>query len=68
MVESAKSPVGGWVGGDSWFGSTTTAEVMMRFCVDSTWIIKQNQTWCPMKALFAVITLLKMTHFQTSMY
>jgi hypothetical protein len=45
LVESAKLPVGGWVGGDSWFGSTTTAvEVMRRF-----------QTWFPMKALFAVL-------------
>jgi hypothetical protein len=56
LVESAKLPVGGWVGGDSWFGSTTTAvEVMRRFCVNSTWIIKQNQTGLPMKALFAVL-------------
>jgi hypothetical protein len=45
LVESAKLPVGGWVGGHSWFGSTTTAvEVMRRF-----------QTWFPMKALFTVL-------------
>jgi hypothetical protein len=35
LIESAKLPVGGWVGGDSWFGSMTTAvEVMRRFCVN----------------------------------
>jgi hypothetical protein len=56
LIENAKLPVGGWVGGDSWFGSTTAAvEVMQRFSVNSTWIIKQNQSWFPMKALYAVI-------------
>jgi hypothetical protein len=43
LVESSKLPVGSLVGGDSWFGSTTTAvEVMRRFCVNSTWIIWQQ--------------------------
>jgi len=56
LVEGAKIPKGGWVGGDSWFGSTATAvEVMNRFGVNSTWIIKQNQHWFPMKPLFAVL-------------
>jgi len=49
-------PIAGWVGGDSWFGSTTTAiEVIRRFSVHSTWIVKQNQSWFPMKALYAVL-------------
>jgi hypothetical protein len=56
LVEGAKIPKNGWVGGDSWFGSTTTAvEVMNKFGVHSSWIIKQNQVWFPMKPLFAVL-------------
>ncbi len=56
LIENAQLPPGGWVGGDSWFGSTTTAvEVMKRFRVNSTWIIKQNQAWFPMKALYAIL-------------
>ncbi len=43
-------PKGGWVGGDSWFGLTASAvEVMSKFGVHSSWIIKQNQQWFPMK-------------------
>ena len=56
LVEGAKITAGGWVGGDSWFGSVATAvEVMKRFSVHSSWIIKQNQSWFPMKALYAVL-------------
>jgi hypothetical protein len=56
LIENAKLPIAGWVGGDSWFGSTTTAiEVIRRFSVHSTWIVKQNQSWFPMKALYAVL-------------
>jgi len=56
LVTNAKIPEGGWVGGDSWFGSIMTAvEVMKRCGVHSTWIIKQNQQWFPMKALKAVM-------------
>jgi len=56
LVDGAKIPKGGWVGGDSWFGSVSTAvEVMTKFGVNSTWIIKQNQHWFPMKPLFAVL-------------
>lgn len=44
------------MGDDSWFGSVMTAvEVMKRCGVHSTWIIKQNQQWFPMKALKAVM-------------
>jgi hypothetical protein len=56
LVENAKILKRGWVGGDSWFGSTATAvEVMRRFGVHYTWIIKQNQQWFPMKPLYAVL-------------
>jgi hypothetical protein len=56
LVERANIPKQGWVGGDSWFGSVSTAvEVMNKFGVHSTWIIKQNQQWFPMKPLFAVL-------------
>jgi hypothetical protein len=56
LVTNAQIPEGGWVGGDSWFGSVMTAvEVMKRCGVHSTWIIKQNQQWFPMKALNAVM-------------
>jgi hypothetical protein len=56
LVENAQIPPGGWVGGDSWFGSVSTAvEVMARFGVHSTWIIKQNQQWFPMKPLHSVL-------------
>ena len=50
LVEGANIPEGGWVGGDSWFGLTASAvEVMSKFGVHSSWIIKQNQQWFPMK-------------------
>ena len=56
LVDKAKIPRGGWVGGDSWFGSVMSAvEVMTKFGVHSTWIIKQNQQWFPMKALHAML-------------
>jgi hypothetical protein len=56
LVEGAGIPKSGWVGGDSWFGSTATAvEVMNKFGVHSYWIIKQNQHWFPMKQLYAVL-------------
>jgi hypothetical protein len=56
FVEGASIPKGGWVGGDSWFGSTATAvEVMRKFGVHSSWILKQNQQWFPMKPLFAIL-------------
>ena len=56
LVTNAKIPEGGWVGDDSWFGSIMTAVEVMKCCgVHSTWIIKQNQQWFPMKALKAVM-------------
>lgn len=57
QVEGAAVQPGGWVGGDAWFGSVaTTVEVMKRFGVHSTWIIKNNQTLFPMEALKKVMT------------
>jgi hypothetical protein len=56
LVEGASITKSDWVGGDSWFGSTATAvEVMNKFGVHSSWIIKQNQQWFPMKPLYAVL-------------
>jgi len=57
LVEGAKIPKGGWVGGDSWFGSTSTAvEVMNKFGVNSTWIkksalIPHEATLCNVESL-----------------
>ena len=48
--------MGGWVGGDAWFGSIMTAvEVKKRFGVHSTFIIKNNRTFFPMRALKSVL-------------
>ncbi len=56
LVKGASIPKSGWVGGDSWFGSTATAvEVMKKFGVLSSWIIKQNQQWFPKKPFYAVL-------------
>ncbi len=56
LVEGASIPKSGWVGGDSWFGTTATAvEVMKKFGVHSSWIIKQNQQWFPKKPFYAVL-------------
>jgi len=56
QVEGAGLAAGGWVGGDSWFGSILTAvEVKRRFNVHSTWIIKQNSQLYPKKVLHAIL-------------
>ena len=56
QVEGAQLPPGGWVGGDSWFGSVLSAvEVMTRLKVHSTWVIKQNTDFFPMLALRSVL-------------
>jgi hypothetical protein len=56
LVEGADIPQGGWVGGDSWFGSAMSAvEVGIQFGLNSSWIIEQNQQWYPMKPLFALL-------------
>ena len=56
QVEGAGLEEGAWVGGDAWFGSVTTAvEVYSRFKVHSTFIIKNNDDFYPMRALLAVL-------------
>ena len=56
QVEGAKLPCGGWVGGDSWFGSVLSAvEVMTQFGVHSTWVIKQNSDFFLMMAIHSVL-------------
>jgi hypothetical protein len=56
QVEGAGVAKGGWVGGDAWFGSIMTAvEVKKRFGVHSTFIIKNNRTFFPMRALKSVL-------------
>ncbi|KAG7355118.1 hypothetical protein IV203_004474 [Nitzschia inconspicua] len=57
QVEESGVIPGGWVGGDAWFGSVATSvEVFKRFSVNSTFIVKNNQDFFPMKALHAVLT------------
>ena len=56
QVEGAGIPTGGWVGGDSWFGSVASAvEVYKRFGVHSTFIIKTNVQFYPMQVLCAIL-------------
>jgi len=56
LVERAQVLKRGWVGGDSWFGSIATAvEVYKHFGVHFSWIIKQNQSWFPKKALLKLL-------------
>jgi hypothetical protein len=41
IIEGLDLKEGGWIGGDTWFGSIMTAvEVAIHFKVKSTWIIK----------------------------
>lgn len=55
QVEGANMMNKGWVGGDAWFGSIGTAvEVKVRLGIDSTWIIKNNTSFFPKKALLAM--------------
>ena len=56
QVEGANIPLGGWVGGNSWFVSVMiVVEVIKKKGVHSTWIIKQNTAYFPLKALHAVL-------------
>ena len=56
QVKGARIPKGGWVGGDSWFGSVLSAvEVKVQFSAYSTWVIKQNTDFFPMQALHSVL-------------
>ena len=56
QVEGAGLPVGGWVGGDAWFGSVMTAvELRKRLGVHSTFIVKNNKNYFPMEVLHSVL-------------
>jgi hypothetical protein len=56
QVDGAKVPEGGWVGGDAWFGSMMSAvETCGLKKVHSTFIIKNNQAFCLMRPLHAVL-------------
>jgi hypothetical protein len=56
QVKGAKVVPGGWVGGDAWFGSVMTAvEVMKEFDVHSTWIVKGNTAFYPMRVLHRLL-------------
>jgi hypothetical protein len=57
QVEGAGVSKGGWVGGDSWFGSFLSAvEVKVRFDIHSTWVIKQNHDIFPTVAIHSVLS------------
>ena len=56
QVEGAGLPVGGWVGGDAWFGSVmTVVELKKRLGVHSTFIVKNNKNYFPMEVLYNVL-------------
>ena len=56
QVEGAHILPNGWVGGDSWLGSVSTAiEVYKKFNVHTTWIIKNNTYLYLMAALHAIL-------------
>ena len=56
QAEGANVVRGGWVGGDAWFGSIESC-VELKKCLGlySTFIIKQNVQYFPMKILHAVL-------------
>ena len=57
QVDGANVPPNGWVGGDAWFGSVSSAiEVYKKFNVHSTFVIKNNTHLYPMEALHSVLT------------
>ena len=63
QVEGSGMKDKGWVGGDAWFGSVITAiETKKRFGVDSTWIIKNNNSFFPKTALLTVMKARHGTH------
>lgn len=56
QVRGAQVKPGGWVGGDSWFGSVISAvECMKLFGVYSTWVVKQNNDYFPMLVLHEIL-------------
>ena len=56
QVEGSGIKEGGWVGGDAWFGSVmSSVEVFRRFGVHSTFVIKNNTNFFPMKVLHRIL-------------
>ncbi len=56
QAEGANVVRGGWVGGDAWFGSIESCvELKKRLGLYSTFIIKQNVQYFPMKILHAML-------------
>ncbi|MGL5936847.1 MAG: hypothetical protein ACRCZI_14630, partial [Cetobacterium sp.] len=57
QVKGANLTVGGWVGGDAWFGSVMTCvELFREFGVYSTFIVKGHTLFFPMGALHSVLS------------
>jgi hypothetical protein len=56
QAEGAKFIKGSWFGGDAWFGSMESCfELKKRLGLYSTFIIKQNVQYFPMKVLHAIL-------------
>ena len=56
QVEHANLPVGGWTGGDAWFGSVCCAVMVKKVKqVHSTWVVKNNSALSPHAVLLSVL-------------
>jgi hypothetical protein len=56
QVENSGVPVGGWAGGDAWFGSVCASVTLkQQKDVESTWIIKNNLALFPQRPLKAIL-------------
>ena len=56
QVEGSGVKKGGWVGGDAWFGSImSSVEVYKRFGVHSTFVVKNNTRYFPMRVLHRIL-------------
>ena len=56
QVEGAGVVEGGWVGGDAWFVSVASCiEIMKKFKVHSTFIVKNNTNFFLMKVLHKIL-------------
>jgi hypothetical protein len=56
QCDESKVVEGGWVGGDAWFGSVESCvELKKHFNVYSTFFIKQNVNYFPMRVLYKIL-------------
>jgi hypothetical protein len=56
QVQNSQVPVGGWVGGDAWFGSVASCvAVSKELSVESTFVVKQHVSLFPKAPLMAVL-------------